>query len=121
MTVATSHRKSPPITATEGFPNLGEVATTVAPPPPALPDRGMLRASAWDVVAGQGMSASDLRDWLEELETDPHLRSAATLRAIERIRKALELMPEEAGLGDPVVLTLRDVVVLTRLVLSRLR
>ena len=78
-------------------------------------------ASAWDVLAGQADCQSDLLDYIQQLEDSPELRSAATLRSLDRMRDALELVPEHAGLGDPVVLRAQDVVLIARQMLSRLR
>lgn len=78
-------------------------------------------ASAWDVIAGQPGCESTLLDYTRELEDSPELRSAATLRSLDRLRDSLELVPEHANLGDPVVLRLQDAVLIARQMLSRLR
>ena len=78
-------------------------------------------ASAWSVMAGQGQTLTELGEYLRQLEDEPDLRAAATLRSLSRVRTELERLPESAQLGDPVVLHLRDVALLARQLLSRLR
>lgn len=78
-------------------------------------------ATAWDVMAGKPECVTDLQEFLIELDESPHLRSAATLRSLSRIREALEKLPEDCDLGDPVVLKAQDVALLARQLLSRLR
>jgi hypothetical protein len=89
----------------------------IAAPPSVSP----LIGTAWDVVAGQAESHSDLRDLLLMLEENPHTRSCALLRAVERARVELSRTPADAGLEDPIELTVRDTALLVRAVLSRLR
>ena len=78
-------------------------------------------ASAWDVLAGQPGCESDLLDYVQQLEGTPELRSAATLRSLDRLRDALERVPESAGLGDPITIRLQDAALFMRQMLSRLR
>ena len=82
---------------------------------------GFTHATAWDVMAGQPQCVSDLQDYLTRLDESPHLRSAATLRSLSRIRTELERIPENCGLGDPVALKVQDVVLIARQLMSRLR
>ena len=58
---------------------------------------------------------------VEKARKSPELRSAATLRSLDRLRDALEAVPESAALSDPVVLRVQDAVLLARQLLSRLR
>ena len=78
-------------------------------------------ASAWDVLAGQPECESDLLDYMRQLDESPELRSAATLRSLDRLRDALERIPESAQLGDPVTIRLQDALLIARQMLSRLR
>ena len=77
--------------------------------------------TAWDVVCGQAASVSDLAEFLNEVKDSPELRAGATLRTLSRLRSELERMPEDAGLDDPVVIKLRDAVLLMSQMLARLR
>ena len=93
-----------------------------APVEPAIGGDGFTHhATAWDALAGQGDLISDLRDYLKEIDENPDLRAAATLRSLGRIRAELDRIPETCGLGDPVVLKVQDVVLLARQLMSRLR
>lgn len=78
-------------------------------------------ATAWDVLAGKPECITDLQDFLKELDENPDLRAAATLRTLSRIRTELERVPEACGLGDPIVLKVQDMVVIARQLMSRLR
>ena len=93
-----------------------------APVESAVGGNGFLNhASAWDVLAGQPDCVTDLQDYLKDLDENPDLRAAATLRSMSRLRAELEKVPESCGLGDPVVLRVQDAVLLARQLLSRLR
>ena len=78
-------------------------------------------ATAWDVLAGQPECITDLQDFLRDIDENPNLRSAATLRSLGRLRAELEKVPETCGLSDPVVLKVQDVVLLARQLMQRLR
>ncbi len=78
-------------------------------------------ASAWDVIAGQGQMLSDLREFMDTVEAHPEMRAAATLQALGRIREALKQVSEMSDADELVPLTLQDVALLTRQLLSRLR
>ena len=52
-------------------------------------------------MAGQTGCLTDLQEFLKELDQNPDLRAAATLRSLSRIRTELERIPETAALGDP--------------------
>lgn len=81
-----------------------------------------LHGTCWDSLAGCGEVVSDLSDWLAELDRNPALRAAATLRSLERIRRELERCPAATtGLEDPIAISVRDAALLARQVLSRLR
>lgn len=77
--------------------------------------------TAWDVVAGQAQTLTDLREHLELLENNYLTRAGANLKAIERFRDQLSRVPADAAMGDPVVLRLQDAVVLMRLLMQKLR
>ena len=78
-------------------------------------------ASAWDVVANAANDLSELGEFLEETDANPTLRSAATLRSLDRFRDALDRMPAEADLNQTVELRVQDVALVARSMLSRLR
>ena len=80
-----------------------------------------LRASAWDVICGQGQCSSELGDFLAALGEQPELRAGAVLQALSRLRAALDGIDEEADLEDPVPLFLQDAAVIARALLQRLR
>ena len=77
--------------------------------------------SAWDCIAGQSDTLSDLREFLDEMEQNNFTRSAAVLRSLDRMRDQLERVPCSAALGDPVALRLQDVALIARYVMQRLR
>jgi hypothetical protein len=73
-------------------------------------------------MAGRAELCSDLADWLLEIDQNPALRAAATLRALERVRRELERCPATGtGLEDPIQISVRDAALLARQVLARLR
>lgn len=106
-------------------------------PPQSLPGRGdvpgglesvatadggvgfSLQTSAWDTVAGMSQTLNDLADFLADLDDNPTLRAAANLRAMDRLRDALDRVPTDAGLRDPVVITVQDAALLARQLLTR--
>ena len=93
-----------------------------APVESAVGGNGFLNhASAWDVLCGQPECITDLGDYLKDIDENPDLRAAATLRSMSRLRAELQKVPESCGLGDPVVLRVQDVALLARQLLSRLR
>ncbi len=105
-----------------GFPNASDPTGSDLPSGQARvqPESDPI-ATAWDCLCGQGQSLSDLREFLEELQSTPELRAGATLRTLTRIRWELERTPESARLNDPIAITLRDAAVLMSQMLSRLR
>jgi len=80
-----------------------------------------LGGTIWDVVAGQPQFLSDSQHFLDQIEESPALRSAALLRSMERLRQELDRIPESASLDDPVTLTVRDALLISRRLLSPLR
>ena len=79
-------------------------------------------ASAWDVLCGEGDLLTDAREWVKEIEENASIRSAATLRCLDRMRDALKGKNEAVGLDDTTVeLSVRDALLLSRQMLSRLR
>ena len=113
------------------------ITTAAEAPPQKLPGRGVvpgglesvatadggvgfsLQASAWDTVAGMSQTLNDLSDFLADLDDNPTLRAAANLRALDRLRDSLDRVPSDAGLRDPVVLTVQDAALLARQLLTR--
>jgi hypothetical protein len=95
------------------FPPLEE---RVKSPPPR-----MEMGSAWDVIAKKEDVFSELSALLQELDENPSMRSCAVLRAIERGRTELTRTPADAPLSSPMAVSLQDLSVLLRAVLSRLR
>ena len=82
---------------------------------------GLTIGNAWDTTCGMSDTLSDLREFLSDIEANPELKSAANLRAIDRLRDELVRVPETAGLSDPIVLSLQDAVLIARQLLQRLR
>ena len=80
-----------------------------------------IQGTVLDCVAGKAELISDVQDFLKELDENPDLRAAATLRTLARIRTELERTPETCQLGDPIQMRLQDVLVVARAMLSRLR
>ena len=64
---------------------------------------------------------NDFGDFLAKVQDCPQLRAGATLWALGTLRTELSLIPETAGLNDPVVIPLKDVALLATQLLSRLR
>ena len=64
---------------------------------------------------------SDPPDLPEDIEVNPAIRAAATLREIDRLPDALLLIEETASVETPVPLLLQDVALLGRQLLQRLR
>ena len=101
---------------TAGFPNdpLNAQQALLLPP-------DGLDGSAWDVVANAADTLSELGEFLEETDTNATLRSAATLRSLDRFRDALDRLPADADLNQTVELRVQDVALVARSMLSRLR
>jgi len=79
-------------------------------------------STLWDVAVreeGAQMEADDEVYWLSYLQHNKCMRAAMNLRAMDRLRKALDQCPASAGASDPVVLRAGDAVVLARMLLSR--
>lgn len=77
--------------------------------------------SAWDVLCGEGELITDAREWVESIESRSDLRSAATLRCLDRLRDELVMVHESTELDSTVAVTVRDALLLSRQMLSRLR
>ena len=79
-----------------------------------------LSNTAWDVVAGAASTVTELDGFLSDVGENPALRAAATLRALDRLRDALDGVPADAAFGDPVVLRMQDVALIAKALLQRL-
>ena len=77
--------------------------------------------NAWDVLCGEGDLLTDAREWVKQIEENAGIRSAATLRCLDRMREALAHKDEAVDLNDTVSLSVRDALLLSRQMLSRLR
>jgi len=80
----------------------------------------------WDAFAGRpdcpnDTTANDTTDFLQQLEIEPRLRSAAMLRTLGRVREGLEAMPEQSALDARVCVSLQDALVLISQVMNRIR
>ena len=78
-------------------------------------------ASVWDAFSGRPECSNDSSDFLQELDQEPRLRSAAMLRSLGRIREELEALPEQSELDAPVCIQLQDILVVMSQMMSRLR
>ena len=78
-------------------------------------------ASVWDAFSGHPECINPSSEFLEQLDEEPRLRSAAMLRSLGRIREELEAMPEQSELDAPVCIQLQDVLVVMTQMMSRLR
>ena len=116
------HRTSDVVDPPKGNNCGGAVVAEGQPVEPAVGGNGFTNhATAWDALAGQGELISDLRDFLKDIDENPDLRAAATLRTLSRIRAELDRIPETCQLGDPVQLRVQDVLLVMRQLMSRLR
>ena len=86
-----------------------------------LPENVSRRTNAWDAVAGEFDLISDLKGFLDEVDEKPELRSCAMFAALQRLRTELSRVPETEPLTSPVVVELRDAVLIARTLLQRLR
>ena len=78
-------------------------------------------ATVWDAFSGHPECINPSSEFLEQLDEEPRLRSAAMLRSLGRIREELEAMPEQSVLDAPVCIQLQDVLVVMTQMMSRLR
>ena len=78
-------------------------------------------ASVWDAFSGRPECINPSSEFLEQLDEEPRLRSAAMLRSLGRIREELEAMPEQSELDAPVCIQLQDALVLMTQLMARLR
>ena len=79
------------------------------------------QSTVWDAFAGRPDCANDTTDFLQQLEIEPRLRSAAMLRTLGRVREGLEAMPEQSALDARVCVSLQDALVLISQVMNRIR
>ena len=94
-------------------------STVCASPPPIT--AADATATVWDAFAGRPDCANDTTDFLQQLDIEPRLRSAAMLRTLGRVREELEAMPEQSTLDARVCVSLQDALVLMSQVMSRIR
>ena len=78
-------------------------------------------ASVWDAFSGHPECINPSSEFLEQLDQEPRLRSAAMLRSLGRIREELEGMPEQSLMNAPVCIQLQDALVLMTQLMARLR
>ena len=78
-------------------------------------------ASVWDAFSGHPECINPSSEFLEQLDEEPRLRSAAMRRSLGPIREGLEGMPEQSELDAPVCIQLQDALVLMTQLMSRLR
>ena len=78
-------------------------------------------ASVWDAFSGRPECINPSSEFLEQLDEEPRLRSAAMLRSLGRIREELEAMPEQSLMDAPVCIQLQDILVVMTQMMSRLR
>ena len=78
-------------------------------------------ASVWDAFSGRPECINPSSEFLEQLDEEPRLRSAAMLRSLGRIREELEAMPEQSLMDAPVCIQLQDALVLMTQLMARLR
>ena len=78
-------------------------------------------ATAWDAFSGRPECINPSSEFLEQLDEEPRLRSAAMLRSLGRIREELEALPEQSELDAPVCIQLQDALVLMTQLMARLR
>ena len=78
-------------------------------------------ATVWDAFSGRPECINPSSEFLEQLDEEPRLRSAAMLRSLGRIREELEAMPEQSLMDAPVCIQLQDALVLMTQLMSRLR
>ena len=72
--------------------------------------------TVWDAVVGLDFVEADdeIAQASHLAQGNPQMRGAMTLKAIERLRDALDAIPSDAAPGDPVVIRVADAVVLAR-------
>ena len=79
------------------------------------------KGSAWDAFSGRPECVNAISAFLEQLDDEPRLRSAAMLRTLGRVREQLERTSEQAPLDTQVCIRLQDALVLMTQLMSRLR
>ena len=80
-----------------------------------------LQSTVWDAFADQADCMNPTSEFITQLDETPRLRSAASLQSLSRIREALEAMPEQSPLDEPVCISLQDVLVVATQLMARLR
>ena len=80
-----------------------------------------LQSTVWDAFADQADCMNPTSEFITQLDETPRLRSAASLRSLSRIREALEAMPEQSALDEPVCISLQDALVVMSQLMARLR
>ena len=78
-------------------------------------------ATVWDAFSGRPECINSSSEFLEQLDEEPRLRSAAMLRSLGLIREEFETMPEQSLMDAPVCIQLQDALVLMTQLMSRLR
>ena len=78
-------------------------------------------ATVWDAFSGRPECSNDTTDFLEQLDAEPRLRSAAMLRSLGRLREELEAMPEQSAFDARVCVSLQDPLVLMTQLMQKLR
>lgn len=79
------------------------------------------KGSAWDAFSGRPECVNAISAFLEQLDDEPRLRSAAMLRTLGRVREQLERTSEQAPLDTQVCIRLQDCLVLMTQLMQRLR
>ena len=78
-------------------------------------------ATVWDAFSGRPECSNETSDFLQALDEEPRLRSAAMLRSLGRLREELEAMPEQSALDARVCVSLQDALVLMTQLMQKLR
>ena len=78
-------------------------------------------STVWDAFSGRPDCSNDTTDFLEQLDAEPRLRSAAMLRSIGRFREVLETLLEQSPLDAQVCVSLSDALVLMTQLMQKLR
>jgi hypothetical protein len=83
----------------------------------------LLEDSVWDsLLANDGRGVpTDVAEPTAALESSPALRSAVLLSTLERSRQTLVAIPSSTPIDQTVTLTIVDLIVMERSLMSRLR
>ena len=79
------------------------------------------QSTVWDAFSGRPDCSNDTTDFLEQLDAEPRLRSAAMLRSLGRFREVLEALPEQSPLDAQICVSLSDALVLMTQLMQKLR